>query len=422
MEEDNIIKLNTITKKYKLYSKPTDRIKEAIGFNRKSYHTEFFALRNISLNVRKGETLGIIGKNGSGKSTLLKIITGVLSPTSGDKVVSGEISALLELGTGFNPEYTGLENIYLNGTMRGYSRHMMNEKLQDIIDFADIGEFIMQPVKTYSSGMFARLAFSVMISFKPEILIVDEALSVGDVFFQQKCNKFMKDKMQGVTKLLVTHDLSSIANMADRVIVISNGEIEFNGDPLKGIEYYTKSIHSEVFKSTNRITSASKVKLSSDIKWKTIENESLGGALEVKISAVNFNVNGEDYKGYISKDDILEVDLMIESAKDVSELIIGYIVNDRYGNAIFGENTLGSKIQLCALSAHKVYRARVNLKWPEIQENDYFITFGIGEGENEMNHTIQCWAHNIIQIKNIVYSPVHALFNNKITDIKINEI
>ena len=180
---ETAIKVNDVSKLYKLYDKPSDRFKEALGLTKEKKYKEHYALHNVSFDVKKGQTVGIIGTNGSGKSTILKIITGVLSATEGDVEVEGRISALLELGAGFNQEYTGMENIYLNGTMMGYTREEVDARVQMILDFADIGDFINQPVKTYSSGMFVRLAFAVAINIDPEILIVDEALSVGDVFF-----------------------------------------------------------------------------------------------------------------------------------------------------------------------------------------------------------------------------------------------
>ncbi|AGA59923.1 ABC-type polysaccharide/polyol phosphate transport system, ATPase component [Thermobacillus composti KWC4] len=413
------IELNNISKKYKLYSKPSDRVKEAL-LGKKTYR-EFEALKNISLKVKKGETLGIIGRNGSGKSTLLKIISGVLTPSSGQKYVNGEVGALLELGTGFNMEYTGYENIFLNGTMRGFTREQTEEKLQQIIDFADIGDFIHQPVKTYSSGMFARLAFSVMVSFKPEILIVDEALSVGDVFFQQKCNKFMKDEMSGITKILVSHDLSSIASMADNVVVLENGEIAFYGEPLKGIEYYTKTLHSETFAIQHGTTEHHSQVVSGDLEndWIKVNQESLGGAKEIQIQAYKLIVDGETYKGYIQPGSNIELAVHITSQKTSSEIIFGYLVNDKYGNAIFGENTLSSKNKLISVEKSKEYVLKIMFEWPEIQQNDYFITLGIGEGIHELHHTIQCWAHNVVQVKSITMNTVHALFNNKIDDLVV---
>lgn len=225
MAEDIAISVNDVSKMYKLYDNPMDRLKESLGLSRKKKYKEHYALNHVSFQVHKGETVGIIGTNGSGKSTILKIITGVLSPTGGEVSVNGRISALLELGAGFNGEYSGLENVYLNGSMIGFSREEIDAKLQSILDFADIGEFIHQPVKTYSSGMFVRLAFAVAINIDPEILIVDEALSVGDVFFQAKCyRKFEEFKEMGKTILFVSHDLSSIGKYCDPGLFFSTKE------------------------------------------------------------------------------------------------------------------------------------------------------------------------------------------------------
>ena len=219
MSEDWAIKIEHLSKVYKIFDKPTDRVKEALNPFRKRYSRDFYALNDVSLTIKKGETVGIIGKNGAGKSTILKIITGVLTPTSGSVQVNGRIASLLELGAGFNPEMTGIENIYMNGTIMGYSKEEMDDRLQDIVDFADIGEFIHQPVKMYSSGMFARLAFAVNVNVTPDILIVDEALSVGDVFFQNKCFKRMDAlKKSGVTVLFVSHDMGSIRQLCDKCL------------------------------------------------------------------------------------------------------------------------------------------------------------------------------------------------------------
>lgn len=221
---ETAINIDRLTKVYKLYDKPVDRLKEAINPFRGKYHKDFYALNDISFEVKKGETIGIIGKNGSGKSTLLKIITGILTPSAGQVRIDGRVSALLELGAGFNPEYTGIENIYLNGTIMGYGKEEMEGKLEEIIRFADIGKFIYQPVKTYSSGMFARLAFAVAINVDPDILIVDEALSVGDAFFQNKCfHRFDQFREEGKTVLFVSHDLSSVRQLCSRVLWLDQG-------------------------------------------------------------------------------------------------------------------------------------------------------------------------------------------------------
>ncbi len=237
-KKDVAIQVKDLVKVYKLYDKPSDRLKEAFGLA-KHKHKDHYALNGIDMTIRQGETVGIIGTNGSGKSTILKIITGVLSPTSGKVEVSGRISALLELGAGFNMEYNGIENIYLNGAMIGFSEKEIDAKLQDILDFADIGDYVYQPCKTYSSGMFVRLAFAVAINIEPEILIVDEALSVGDVFFQAKCyHKFEEFKKMGKTIVFVSHDLSSISKYCDRVILLNKGNKLGEGSPKEMIDAY----------------------------------------------------------------------------------------------------------------------------------------------------------------------------------------
>ena len=241
MQSNYAIRIKDVSKLYKLYDRNRDRLKDALGLTRKKVYREHFALSHVSFDIEKGECIGIIGTNGAGKSTILKIITGVLNPTEGEVEIDGRISALLELGAGFNSEYTGIENVYLNGTMMGYSKEEIDAKLDDILSFADIGDFVYQPVKTYSSGMFVRLAFAVAINIDPEILVVDEALSVGDVFFQAKCyQKFEEFKKQGKTILFVSHDLSSISKYCDRAILLNKGTKLAEGTPKEMIDLYKK--------------------------------------------------------------------------------------------------------------------------------------------------------------------------------------
>ena len=280
---DTVIEIKNITKIYNLYNKPSDRLKEAL-FSRKSRHAEFAALNDVSFDVCKGEILGIIGKNGSGKSTILKIITNVLTPTSGECIVKGKIAALLELGAGFNMEYTGIENIYLNGQMIGFSKEEMDKKLQDIIDFADIGEHIYQPVKTYSSGMFARLAFSVAISVDPDILIVDEALSVGDVFSQNKCyRRFEEFRDKGKTILFVTHDMGSVIRYCNRCVLLNAGKKVGEGKPQEMVDLYKRIMVGQ---------------------WN--ENEEKNSTIENSIDSTNINVN-RLWKEQISTNPDMEV-------------------------------------------------------------------------------------------------------------------
>ena len=235
------IEIKDLIKVYKLYDRARDRVKDALGFGKRQAHKLHYALNGVSLSIAKGETVGIIGTNGSGKSTILKIITGVLNPTSGQVKVDGRISALLELGAGFNMEYNGIENVYLNGTMMGFTDKEIDRKLPEILEFADIGDYVNQPVKTYSSGTFVRLAFAVAINIEPEILIVDEALSVGDVFFQAKCyHKFEEFKKLGKTIVFVSHDLSVISKYCDRVFLLNKGNLLGEGSPREMIDAYKR--------------------------------------------------------------------------------------------------------------------------------------------------------------------------------------
>lgn len=444
-QNENAIEVRGVSKFYNLYERPQDRVKELFSLTKKKYHTLYKALDQVSFTVKKGETLGIIGRNGAGKSTLLKLITGVITPSEGTIETHGEISALLELGTGFNPEYTGYENIFLNGSMRGFSDEEMQEKVKEIVDFADIGEYMGQPVKTYSSGMFARLAFAVMISFKPEILIVDEALSVGDIFFQQKCNTFMKEEMRGVTKLLVTHDMNSIANMADRVILIDRGKIIREGKPLEVIEDYLKLLHTSVFQSEAAAAkdedarletaerseaaeqkavaaeAAEREKEKAEIGWVDSPKESIGGAQDILIDRCRMLINGEAVD-VVKPGDAVRIELLLHSKKDADNIIIGYTFKDKYGNSIFAQSTLGEGIMIEGVKQGEVRKASLSFHWPEVKEGDYFLTLGLGEGYDQMVHTVQCWVHSVLHVQAIALKPMHGVINHVIEEFKIERI
>src|SRR6185369_12594138 len=223
MSDEIAIKVENLSKVYRLYNSPQDRLKESLHPLRKKYHHDFYALNDVRFEVKRGDTVGIIGTNGSGKSTLLKIITGVLTPSSGSVTVNGRVSALLELGAGFNPELTGIENAYYNGMLMGFTTEQMDAKLEDILSFADIGEFVHQPVKMYSSGMLMRLAFAVIANVDADIMVIDEALAVGDAFFVQKCMRFLRKFMETGTVLFVSHDTGAAVALCKTAIWLSNG-------------------------------------------------------------------------------------------------------------------------------------------------------------------------------------------------------
>ncbi|WP_252254644.1 ABC transporter ATP-binding protein [Clostridium sp. ZBS12] len=335
---DIAIEIENLSKLYKLYDKPLDRMKEALSISKKKYSREHYALKNISFEVKRGETLGILGTNGSGKSTLLKIITGVLTPSSGTVQVNGKISALLELGAGFNPEYTGLENIYLNGTMMGYTREQMEQRLGSIIEFADIGEFINQPVKTYSSGMFARLAFAVAINVEPEILIVDEALSVGDVRFQTKCiNKMKELKENGTTILFVSHATEQVKRFCTKAIWINKGEIIDSGESSEIVDKYEafmlqggkikKDVVEEVIIEKEQIKEKNLIRPSEDIV-----------AIITKVTCSESNIKTFDKIEVIVEYEIYD--------NEISGFLLGVALYTPDRDYIFGPNTHLDKIKV----------------------------------------------------------------------------
>lgn len=342
---DVAISVDNVTKLYKLYDKPSDRLKEALGLTKQKKYREHYALQNLSFEVKKGECVGIIGTNGAGKSTILKIITGVLNPTHGNVTINGRISALLELGAGFNMEYTGIENVYLNGTMIGFSREEIDAKMDDILAFADIGDFVNQPVKTYSSGMFVRLAFAVAINIDPEILIVDEALSVGDVFFQAKCYQRFEDfKKMGKTILFVSHDMGSINKYCDRAILLNKGTKYMDGEPKEVIDVYKKLIVNAGNDEDNTKSGKSAAQKSDDGLWmdKLHKNESVQEYGNGYAHIIDYAIIDEYgmITNTISANTEYTIKIRVKFAQKVHMPIVAFTIRDLKGVEIAGTNTM----------------------------------------------------------------------------------
>lgn len=344
------IRVEEISKHYKLYDTQTDRLKEVLDPFKRKYHKDFYALNNVSFQVNEGETLGILGKNGSGKSTLLKIITGVLTPTTGNVSLRGKVAALLELGAGFNPEYTGVENIYLNGMLMGFTRDEMNNKLENILSFADIGDFIYQPVKNYSSGMFARLAFAVAINVEPDILIIDEALSVGDIFFQQRCFEKIKSmKNEGVTILFVSHDVTSISTLCDRCVLLDKGEVYSIGVPRVIINDYVKLFNTseEVEKKIKKIEkNSTSSKIITNIISDEVEEYRYGdnSAVIKKIECLNSSDLDNNWLVYTLEE--FKIRISIEFFEDCVNPTVAFYIKNKKGLEMYSGNThyLGENI------------------------------------------------------------------------------
>ena len=381
MEEKKVIQIRDLSKMYKLYDKPSDRIKERLGLTKKKCYREHYALSHVSFDVHQGETVVNIGTNGSGKSTILKIITGVLNPTDGEVIVDGRISALLELGAGFNIEYSGLENVYLNGTMIGFSREEIDEKLDDILNFADIGEFIHQPVKTYSSGMFVRLAFAVAINIEPEILIVDEALSVGDVFFQAKCyHKFEEFKKMGKTIIFVSHDLSAVSKYCDKVILLNRGEKLDEGSPKAMVDMYKQLLVNQDPINTDRQEESGEI-VAQEIEgsWKSnfqVNPNTLEYGEKIA-EIVDFAVF--DSKGAITntieKGSRFQIKMKILFHEEIQDPIGAYTFKDTRGTEITGTNTMFEKAYIRPPKAGETCVITFEQKM-DLQGGEYLISFG----------------------------------------------
>ena len=373
MESKNAIEIRNLSKMYKLYNKPSDRLRDSLGLSRKKRYKEHYALQNINFDIHEEECVGIIGTNGSGKSTILKIITGVLSPTEGTVTVNGRISALLELGAGFNPEYSGMENIYLNGTMLGFSEEEIDSRLDEILSFADIGDFVNQPVKTYSSGMFVRLAFAVAINIDPEILVVDEALSVGDVFFQSKCyHKFEEFKKQGKTILFVSHDLGSVSKYCDRVILLNQGEMLDEGTPKAMVDMYKQLlVHQDPVKQAENTEPEENWKDGFQVNPNTLEY----GEKQAEIRDFVVVDSSGRHTNTIEKGSEFEIKMRLHFNESIQQPIAAFTIKNIQGTEITGTNTMYEGINIEHPDAGRECVVTFRQKM-DLQGGEYLISFG----------------------------------------------
>lgn len=426
------ITVSNLSKSYQIYEKPVDRLKQFVlpklhnlfGLGSKSYFRDFSALNDVSFELNEGEAIGIIGRNGSGKSTLLQLICGTLTPSKGVVQTHGRVAALLELGSGFNQDFTGRENVYLNGAVLGLSKKEIDREFQNIVEFAEIGDFLDQPIKTYSSGMVVRLAFAVQAHLSPDILIVDEALAVGDIFFQQKCIRLMKNKLSYCTKIIVTHDMQTINNFCSRVIYLEDGRVKFIGDAKEGIEEYTRANHSRIFGdpkfSLDDIdvpTDNSSIDVSEQAYIYDIQPEVLGGRKSVLIQGFSISVNNSPCRSQsisIHAGDKVVIKMILFSKVNSCDLIGGYLLIDRSGMTICGDNTRSLDCNFSVLQ-HRRAELMMSFEWPAITDGVYTLTLGVGNGRDPMDHIIECWAHSVFAFESIARVPTHGLFTNHLT-------
>ena len=409
MKNTIAINVENLTKIYHLYDKPQDRLKEALNPFKKSYHHDFYAMQDVSFEIKRGETVGILGRNGAGKSTLLKMITGVLTPTSGTVEVHGKIASLLELGAGFNPEMTGLENIYLNGTLMGFTKEEMDSKVADIIAFADIGEFIYQPAKMYSSGMYARLAFAVSINVEPDILIIDEALSVGDEKFQRKCYDRIELLAQnGCTILFVTHSTGLLESICTSGLLFVNGKLTASGESKHVVETYR-----EILYGTNKTSNIEQNYIPKTIESDNQSKEEYLTHIDVlqeegiKIHAVwikdeHNNYNRTEFKPH----EVIYLGLRISAYEDVEELMTGLRIKTLEGVEVFGGSSDYIQKNIKNIISGETFDIEIEITL-SLCNGAYFVTFAVADKDNLEGMAYQDKQIDVLDFK-IVEHPIQS--------------
>ena len=456
MLPEPVISVTNLSKSHHIYPSPQARLWQFLTHfgarflskEAPQFYIEFCALKDVSFNVRSGETLGIIGSNGAGKSTLLQMICGTLYPTEGQVEVSGRVAALLELGSGFNPEFTGRENVYLNAQVLGQSLEVTREKFESIVSFADIGDFIDQPTKTYSSGMLMRLAFAVIAHVDADILVIDEALAVGDAFFTQKCMRFLRNFMKSGTVLFVSHDTAAVKSLCDRVIWLERGKLIADGDPKEVCELYLKAFYESqqgAYSAQNvpppsetegvRLEPQKRVAEYLDQRDALINGSNLRNDIEVyryDHEAPSFGIGGCSVLSVVLEDSnqtplswviggedvALKVSVSVEIALNAP--IVGFIVKDRLGQALFGDNTyLNTKDCPVIAEPGAVLTARFRFHMPRLPKGEYSITIAIANGTQE-EHVQHQWIYDALTLKSEASSVSSGLIGIPMQEISLN--
>ena len=452
--EEIAIRINGVGKRYEIFNRPGDRLKQfiyprifrALGLSVRNYFKEFWALNNLSFEIKRGETFGIIGRNGSGKSTLLQLICGTLSPTIGNVQVNGKVAALLELGSGFNPEFTGVENVYLNAAIFGLTKEEIDSRFDEIVKFAEIGQFIHQPVKTYSSGMMVRLAFAVIAHVDADILVVDEALSVGDAFFTQKCMRFIREFMSHGTLLFVSHDIGSVINLCEKVLWLDSGDQIMLSDAKSTAEKYLEWSLKGSYGNGVDLESVER-KLSHDGRDqeinRLIQEDSMGGDDDTP-SGLVITDNIDKAGGWkTGVGEILSVELLADNGEipanwvggeyvemrisaiaheDLDRPILGFLVRDRLGQDLFGENTLRiSDLTPFSANSGEKFEAAFKFMLPDLPNGQYVVMASLANGDF-LNHVQHHWMHDALLI-NVYSSKVRwGLVGIPFKDIKLRAI
>ena len=452
MSSDAAITVDKLSKCYEIYREPRDRLKQFFlpsiyrFFAKKTekYYKEFWALSEITFQVERGETIGIIGKNGSGKSTLLQLICGVLNPTSGSIHTSGRIAALLELGSGFNAEFTGRENVFLNASVLGLTREEIQQRFAEIEAFAEIGDFIDQPVKTYSSGMFVRLAFAVVAHVDADILVIDEALAVGDAFFTQKCMRYLRQFKEKGTLIFVSHDAGSVTGLCDKAVWLESGKIKEIGSAKTVSQNYLASLYTDKeateqkpklrdkFEAKNRTQSLGSVmderlkhvnqsNLRNDMRIFEFEPGSSAdfGLRAAEITHVEFVDCDEKQLFYVVGGEQVTLKMHARAFESLRKPIFGFSLKDRLGQVLFGDNTYITYAQMdVRISASELFTAEFTFMMPILPKGDYSVSAALATGTQE-SHVQQHWIHDAIMMKSISSSVSTGLVGIPMSSVKI---
>lgn len=442
---DPVIRIEGVGKSYRMYEKPSHRLWQALT-GRETGHREFHALREVSFQVGCGETVGIIGRNGSGKSTLLQIIAGTLRPTTGRCYVNGKVAALLELGSGFNPDFTGRENVYLNGAILGLTRAQIEDRMQEILAFADIGEFIDQPVRSYSSGMAVRLAFAVIAHVDADILIVDEALSVGDAFFAQKCMRFLRNFQKRGTLLFVSHDAAAVTNLCSRAIWLEGGMVRMEGSAGAVVEAYMAQQHArgradavgdivhvdvgierrrraeEAYQEDFRKKLLDEIGISNRLVVFEFDPDQAGpqfGAGEATIMDVALLSADGRSASLLSGGELVDLRISVRANQALDSTIVGFYVKDRLGQRLFGDNTyLAYRDADTSMAAGEVIDAIFRFRMPILPSGSYMVDAAVASGSQE-DHTQQHWLHDALEFRAVDETMRHGLVGIPMASIEI---
>jgi len=431
--DDIAICVSNLSKVYQIYDRPEDRLKQSIypriqkwlGHQPRSYHREFWALKDVSFKVRKGETVGIIGRNGAGKSTLLQMVCGTLNPSSGTIEVNGRVAALLELGSGFNPEFTGRENVYMNASILGLSQQQIDAKFSKIMAFSEIADFIDQPVKSYSSGMLVRLAFSVIAHVDADILIIDEALAVGDAFFTQKCMRFLRNFMKTGTILFVSHDTGAVLNLCNKAVSLNCGSIASYGKPKDVVKRYLGDDYGGVKReapkeeeSQTKINETESTQLR-DMRQDFINQTTLRNDIEIfdfssegesfgiggaSISNVQFCDEADNPLSHVVGGENVKITIEVKALVDLISPIVGFQLKDRLGQVIFSDNSYitYNSVEFNILAGEK-FKTTFEFTMPVLPVGDYSVSSALAVG-TQAEHIQHHWIHDAIILKSMTSS------------------